>query len=121
MKVPEQFRWANALHGYTSERGDGYGVFIIPGRHANGRCLRVIACDGQDTGWDHVSVSLPDSPHKTPSWDEMCIVKNFFFDPLDCVVQFHPPEADYINIHGGVLHLWRSTRFPFPMPPKICV
>jgi len=48
-------------------------------------------------------------------------VKNFFFDPLDCVVQFHPPEADYINIHGGVLHLWRSTRFPFPMPPKICV
>lgn len=121
MKTPDQFRWKDAPHGYTSEDGDGFGVFRIPGRDANGRNLKVIAADGLETGWDHVSVSLPDSPTKTPSWQEMCIVKDLFFDDGDCVVQFHPKKEEYVNLHVGVLHLWRCVNSEFPMPPIICV
>lgn len=121
MKFPEQFRWSDAPHGYTSEQGNPFGVFRIPGRAANGRELKVIAADGEETGWDHVSVSLADSPKKCPSWDEMCIVKRLFWDDSQCVVQFHPPESDYVNVHQGVLHLWRCVNAEFPMPPIICV
>jgi hypothetical protein len=120
MKVPEQFRWANAPHGYASQPDDPFGAFLIPGRAAKGRVLRVIACDGAETGWDHVSVSLEDK-RKCPSWEEMCVVKRLFWNDSETVVQFHPPESDYINQHPGCLHLWRCVRVPFPMPPKIYV
>jgi hypothetical protein len=60
MKFPEQFRWSNAPHGYTSQTGNPFGAFVIPDRYANGRMLRIIANDGTETGWDHVSVSLED-------------------------------------------------------------
>lgn len=103
----------------SSEANAPYGRFEIPARHANGRRLRVIACDGEDPaaeGWEHVSVSLPDSPHKCPSWEEMCLIKRLFWAPDECVVQFHPPEADYVNNHPGCLHLWRCVT-GFPQPP----
>lgn len=64
--------------------------------------LRIIAGNGD--GWDHVSVSLPD---RCPTWGEMCKVKSLFFDKDEMVIQYHPPEKDYINIHEHVLHLWR--------------
>jgi hypothetical protein len=51
----------------------------------------------------------------------MCFVKNLFWDPDECVVQFHPPESEYINNHPNVLHLWRNNRIRFPMPPSIMV
>ncbi len=120
MKFPERFRWKDCVHGYSTKEGDPFGVFCIPGRETGGRELKVIAADGEETKWEHVSVSLPDSPKRCPSWDEMCIVKNLFWDESECVVQFHPPKSDYVNFHAGVLHLWRFVE-PFPMPPKICV
>lgn len=120
MIFPEQFRWKNAPRGYSSEEGSRFGAFRIPGRAANGRALAVIAIDGEETGWEHVSVSLPDSPKKCPSWDEMCIVKRLFWTPDCCVVQFHPAEAEYVDV-AQVLHLWRNVRTAFPAPPRICV
>lgn len=67
--------------------------------------LRVLASDGQ--GWQHVSVSLVDHPKTTPRWEVMCAVKDLFFEPEDCVVQFHPPASEYVNHLPGCLHLWR--------------
>lgn len=121
MKFPEQFRWKNAPAGYVSNDGDPFGAFQIPGRNANGRRLAIIACDGQETGWEHVSVSLPESPKKCPSWDEMCIVKSLFWNDDECVVQFHPPASEYVNNHSGCLHLWKCVHAEFPIPPSICV
>lgn len=109
--------------------GDPCGLFIIPERASGGRALKVIASDGSDgesfdTGWEHVSVSLAqthkDSP-RCPSWQEMCAVKALFWEGEDCVVQFHPPESEYVNIHQGVLHLWRWRQGAFPQPPQYCV
>lgn len=89
------------------------GLFEIPFESYK---LRVIASHGG--GWEHVSVSLN---NRTPNWKEMCFIKNLFFDPEDCVIQYHPPKSDYINVHDYVLHMWRPIYENIPMPPKIFV
>lgn len=119
MKFPEQYRKKNAPKGYYTMHGAPFGAFVITGVEAKGRTLGIIATDGQLTGWDHVSVSLMDFPNNTPSWEEMCLVKELFWDDSDCVVQYHPPKKENVNI-GEVLHLWKWNK-PFPMPPKECV
>lgn len=120
MIFPEPYRTQRP--GYTSQPGDPYGWFVIPARAAGcGRILHVLACDGLETGWEHVSVSIAGRPDKCPSWPEMCAVKALFWSPAECVVQFHPPASEYVNVHPGCLHLWRRVGSPFPMPPKFCV
>lgn len=120
MKFPEQYRWLDAPRGYTSKMGDPAGVFIIQKNNGNHRGLKIVAVDGAETGWEHVSVSLIDT-ERCPNWPEMCLVKNLFWEPSECVVQFHPPEKDYINDHPGVLHMWKHVDVPFPLPPTILV
>lgn len=117
MRFPEQFR-AQCAHLPDTAAGDPYGYFYIPARHANGRALQIIASDGSEAeGWNHVSVSIPGRSDACPSWPEMCLVKDLFFEPEECVVQFHPPRSTYINNHPGCLHLWSYTP-GFPQPPK---
>lgn len=86
------------------------GFFVIPYKT---KLIKVMSSDQQ--GWDHVSVSLE---HRIPTWDEMCYIKNLFFDPDETVIQFHPAFKDYINVHPYVLHMWRKHGFEYPMPPK---
>src|ERR1700742_5139199 len=57
MKFPEQYRFANAPLGYDTSEGQPFGAFRIPAK-VSGRALFIIACDGEETGWEHVSVSL---------------------------------------------------------------
>lgn len=68
-------------------------------------------------GWDHVSVQVS-GQNRLPTWLEMCFIKDFFFYPTECVIQYHPPHIDYIDENPRVLHLWRPHGFPIPMPPK---
>ncbi len=72
----------------------------------------VIASDGG--GWEHVSVSLNT---RTPTWEEMCRIKDLFWGDEDRVVQFHPPRSEYVNNHPHCLHLWRPTGVTMPFPP----
>lgn len=74
-------------------------------------------CQASDgLGWEHVSVSL--SVKRCPDWDEMCMIKNMFWDEEDCVIQYHPSKSHYVNNHPYVLHLWRPTKDNIPLPPK---
>lgn len=73
--------------------------------------LFVQVSDG--AGWDHVSVSLK---HRCPTWDEMCWIKDLFFDDEETVVQFHPRKSDYINNNPYTLHLWKNQRFDYQLP-----
>lgn len=66
--------------------------------------------------WDHVSVSLPT---RTPTWEEMCHVKDLFFELNETVVQFHPSIEEYVNNHPYCLHLWRSQTEIHELPPSI--
>jgi hypothetical protein len=88
----ERYRNAKASLGITNCNN---GAFQVD--H-----LRVIVSSGG--GWDHVSVSLPD---RCPYWDEMCRIKRLFFKPEEVVMQLHPAESKYKNVHKFCLHLWR--------------
>jgi hypothetical protein len=69
-------------------------------------------------GWEHVSVSRQD---RCPLWDEMCQIKSMFWDEDDCVIQYHPPRSEYVNLHKNCLHLWRPIGIELPMPDSIMV
>lgn len=104
---------------YGSKTGKPYGAFRLHGPCGVELMIMVGSARLPEAeSWEHVSVSTRD---RCPNWTEMTWVKRLFWEPEACVVQFMPPEADYINCHPHTLHMWRSTRVPFPMPPKILV
>lgn len=113
----EGWRIRSGLYG--SDTGDDYGAFVIPG--PCGRDLRVIASPGNaDEGipWEHVSVSLS---NRCPNWEEMCFIKDRFWDVEDVVMQLHPPKSKWINNHPFCLHLWRPCNQEIPLPPEVAV
>ena len=65
-------------------------------------------------GWDHVSVSLQ---NRCPTWDEMCVIKDIFFEKDECCVEYHPVEKHYVNLHPYCLHIWRPQNIDLPTPP----
>lgn len=71
-------------------------------------------------GWEHVSIAPYKHSH-TPTWDEMCRVKDMFFLDNEVVVQFHPAKSEYVNNVSNCLHLWRSTDKEMPTPPSIMI
>ena len=66
-------------------------------------------------GWDHVSCSYT---HRVPTWDEMCRVKDMFFNDEETVVQFHPKKSEYKNLCPTCLHLWRKQGQEHELPPR---
>jgi len=104
---------------YKSAPGTPYGAFKLMGPCGAELVVMAGSADLDVTeGWEHVSVSTKSRP---PNWTEMSWVKRLFWEPQACVVQYMPPEKDYINFHPHTLHMWRSTKALFPMPPKILV
>lgn len=55
-------------------------------------------------GWEHVSI---DGKNRMPTWDEMCQLKDMFFDDTECCVQYHPAKSDYVNNIPYCLHIWK--------------
>lgn len=97
---------------------DSYGFAGAFAFTINGLPIRVICSDGE--GWCHVSVSVTGS-ELPPSWSVMCQIKDLFFGNDEWVIQFHPPESEYVNNHPGCLHLWKPTEGSFPTPDSILV
>ena len=117
----------------TTDADGMNGCFAIPLDKESRNIALVIASDGRmareegvDIPWEHVSVRIGEKHNgkridRVPDWNEMCLIKDLFFKPEECVVQFHPPRSEYVNTHPCVLHLWRWKGGEFPAPPKICV
>ena len=59
-----------------------------------------------EMGWEHVSVEL--YARRLPTWDEMCHIKDLFWNDDETVVQMHPDKAHYVNMTEA-LHLWRPV------------
>lgn len=141
MRVPEAARLREGPLGSDPDYGCN-GAFTLPSPEP-GWALVIIASDGNDPdvpegdGWEHVSVhsarirqtdvvgllgraeSVPKA--RTPTWREMCFVKDTFWEPEDVVIQYHPRRSEYVNCHPNTLHLWRSRTQPIPEPPAILV
>lgn len=118
--VPEAARITHGEMASDTSFGNS-GAFLIALTRPSGpaQCF-CIASDG--LGWEHVSVSIRQGgKSRMPTWDDMCAVKSIFWDPEDCIVQFHPPASSYVSNHPNCLHLWRCTDHEFPQPPEITV
>lgn len=121
--VPEKFRMRTG--NMRSEMKDGNnGVFSFTitknGPVQQKVTFIIIASDGY--GWEHVSVRASQlGKSRIPYWDEMCIIKDTFWDAEDAVMQLHPPSSQYVNMHKDVLHLWRPVGTDIPLPPTILV
>lgn len=115
--VPELYRINTGLLQSDSSAGNN-GAFSIRGIMTTIKKPHWIFCIASDgLGWEHVSVSVGEPPGaRCPTWDEMVLVKQTFWDPEDCVIQFHPPVSTYRNRHPYTLHLWRQTGMNPPMP-----
>jgi len=113
-KAFEKYRVTSGPYGTEYFSGNN-GAFLFPAVPGRGQ-LQVIISDGMD--WEHVSVS---NPTRCPTWEEMCFIKDMFWDPDDCVVQFHPPRSNYVNNHKYCLHMWRRCGINFETPPMIMV
>lgn len=111
--VPNQCRIRDGRMASNETYGNN-GAFKLKLKH--NQVLFAIA--GDAFGWEHVSVSRQD---RCPTWDEMCQVKDLFWDEDDCVIQYHPPKSEYVNNHKYCLHLWRPIGVELPMPESILV
>lgn len=114
--VPEKNRISKGRLASDSSFGNNGAFLIDRGRSQ----LWIIASDGE--GWEHVSVHcVSDTKERTPTWSEMCFVKDLFWDESDCIIQYHPAKSEYVNMHKFALHLWKPIGVSIPIPEKILV
>lgn len=111
------YRKEHPLFGQT-EPGSLMGYFMIKCPETGG-LLHVISSGKapsmeDEGGWEHISISLR---KRVPNWQEMCFIKDLFWDESECAVQYHPPKAQYVNTHPYTLHLWGVCDGSLPMPP----
>lgn len=93
---------------------DGYdGIICLRGWKGS-----IVVSTG--AGWDHVSVS-PMKRSYTPTWDDMCALKEIFFREDEAVIQIHPPKNEYVNNLPNCLHLWRANDKEMVLPPSCFV
>jgi len=127
-EILEKGRVRSGLWATTSEWGLS-GLFVL--QAPTGAALRIgshtgdgdmVAVDfpsrerkviSAPTGWEHVTV---ETDHRTPTWDEMCFVKNLFWKEEECVVEYHPPLSRYVKYNPHCLHLWRPKHAKIPSP-----
>jgi hypothetical protein len=104
----------------SSEADAANGVFCVLSVEP-GWSLLLIVSDG--LGWEHVSIHAFQGRRRqrTPTWKEMCQIKDLCWGPDDVVVQYHPAKSDYVNYHQHTLHLWRPTAGFGLSPPSILV
>lgn len=109
----ENFRVRLGVYGSDASYGNN-GHFNITLKSQK-KCF-AIASDGM--GWEHVSVSMP---NRSLTWDEMCEIKDLFWEKDEWVVQYHPAESEYVKNHPTCLHLWKPIEAVMPTPLKIMV
>lgn len=56
--------------------------------------------------WEHVIMT---PMYRCPKYEEMCKLKDIFWNTDEIALQVHPPKSEYINIHPYALHLWRRN------------
>lgn len=113
MKTLDEIKESRRIVIYVIGSDGGSGVISLPTWKGS-----VVWSNG--AGWDHVSVS-PEKKRITPSWDDMCKVKEIFFRDDEAVIQIHPPKDEYVNNMPNCLHLWRCHYKEMILPPSCLV
>ncbi len=58
---------------------------------------------------EHVSISSV-TGDKLPTWDEMCDLKETFWEDEEECIQIHPKKSEYVNLKSNCLHIWCLKR-----------
>lgn len=98
------------------------GMFVMPHYKVNDYEIRCMISDGLD--WEHVSVTVAHKrkeASRCPTWEEMCWVKDLFWNEDEVVIQYHPAKADYVSMHPYCLHLWKPIGMILPTPDPLMV
>lgn len=120
-----KFRVRTGAAGTNDDIGN-YGAFLVQSKNHLVQ-LAVICADGDNEyGWEHVSLHAIEIKkgkriERIPTWEEMCEVKDLFFEEDETVIQFHPAKEEYVNDNPYVLHLWRQAGINHPLPPNILI
>ena len=69
-------------------------------------------------GFEHLSVS---TTVKTPTWEQMCKMKDIFWKEDEVCMQLHPAKENYIDNMPYCLHIWRPINKEIPTPPNLMV
>lgn len=67
-------------------------------------------------GWEHAFVDLHDL-ERTATWHEMNLLKRFYWNDSEAVIQIHPRQSEYVNLCKYRLHLWKQHDTDFELPP----
>ena len=70
---------------------------------------------GEDGIWLHLSMTSLNRGRLPPSWKQLTQTKDLFFGD-EVAIQLLPKQKDYLNVHGGCLHLFRRVDAP-TIPP----
>lgn len=111
MRSMEEIR-QNSQVQITQQLSSGIGGYLRLRDSKHTMSLVAIIENHDGAQWEHVSVAYMDSLRKTPTWEEMCAVKDIFWREDEEVHQIHPKAQDYVHGVGNmknVLHLWRPT------------
>ena len=63
-----------------------------------------VIAGSNENGWEHVSVC---PIGRCLTWDEMCVVKDIFWNDDEECIQIHPKKSEYVNLMDHCLHIWR--------------
>lgn len=97
----------------------GQGIINLPRNNKRGYTTASVVWS-YGGGWDHVSVA-PLDERIMPTWNDMCFVKEMFFEDDEAAVEYHPAKKENISRVPNCLHLWRPQTEEMPMPPSIFV
>ena len=124
MRDREEIRKTTGVE-IKKEGKDGFGGSVYPVEYKNGKVkikkdynsvLHFIFSNG--CGFEHLSVS---TPVRTPTWEEMCKMKEIFWEDDEICMQLHPKKEEYVNNHNYCLHIWKPIDKEIPTPPSIMV
>ena len=106
----------------STDAEENNGAWVI--RHPLDKKLRMQIIASDQGGWDHASMTIYNAQtglYRIPFWVEMCILKDIFWFPNECVMQLHPAQANYVNDNENVLHSWKPQDAEIPLPPELFV
>lgn len=92
------------------EKITAYGFRVISSDGSGGMgIMRVAPFDKTTVVWTFVDKHVSVAPHShIPNWDDMCKIKDLFYNDEDEVWQCHPKKSEYVNIVKNCLHLWEG-------------
>lgn len=107
MRSIEEIKSNTRLALTTAEREYGDGTFLL---HDRKHFASVIYSLENHEGKEVFHVSISPFGKRMPTWDDMCDLKDAFFEDEERAYQIHPKKSEYVNVSENCLHLWSAVQ-----------